>query len=106
MEVPIPPVAAVAWVFHYMDEPAPGRSQVRDRLVEVLSAAQERSLPLYLPRGTFQRTFEVGLRVLLLRRILLADEGRVILPPHKAPLLAYYANGVAHLLDQTRIPRT
>jgi glycerol-3-phosphate O-acyltransferase len=106
MEVPITPVAAVAWVFHYMDEPAPGRSQVRDRLVEVLSAAQERSLPLYLPRGTFQRTFEVGLRVLLLRRILLADEGRVILPPHKAPLLAYYANGVAHLLDQTRIPRT
>jgi glycerol-3-phosphate O-acyltransferase len=101
-EVPITPVAALAWVYLAMDEPAPGRAQLRDRLVGTLTAAQELGLPLYLPRGTFQRTFEVGPRVLLLRRILLPDEGRLALPPHKAPLLAYYAHGVAHLLDRTR----
>ncbi|GLH73781.1 glycerol-3-phosphate 1-O-acyltransferase [Geothrix limicola] len=99
-EVPIPPVAAVAWVYRSMDNPAPGRAQLRDRMVEVLAAAQERGLPLYLPRGSYQRAFEVGLRVLLLRRILVLEEGHLILPAPKAPLLDYYAHGVAHLLDR------
>jgi glycerol-3-phosphate O-acyltransferase len=100
-EVPITPVAAVAWAYRNMGDPTPGRAQVRDRLLAVLAAAQERGLPLYLPRGSFQRTFEVGLRVLLLRRILLVDEGRLILPAQKAHLLDYYAHGVDHLLEQT-----
>jgi glycerol-3-phosphate O-acyltransferase len=101
-EVPVTPVAAVAWAYLDLGEAAPGRAQLRDHLLEVLATAQEQGLPLYLPRGSFQRTFDVGLRVLLLRRILLADEGRLVLPPHKAPLLAYYAHGVAHLLERVR----
>jgi hypothetical protein len=71
-------------------------------MLEVLGHAQERGLPLYLPRGSYQRAFDVGLRVLLLRRILLLEEGHLLLRAHKAPLLDYYANGVAHLLDKTR----
>jgi glycerol-3-phosphate O-acyltransferase len=105
-EVPITPVAAVAWVYQHMGETAPGRAELRDRMLEVLGEAQDRGLPLYLPRGSFQRAFEVGLRVLLLRHILVLEEGRLVLPAHKAPLLDYYAHGVAHLLDQTRSPRT
>lgn len=101
-EVPITPVAAVAWVYRNMDDPAPGRAQLRDRMFSLLAQAQERGLPLYLPRGSYQRSFEVGLRVLLLRRILYFDEGRLVLPAHKAALLDYYAHGVAHLLDRTR----
>ena len=100
-EVPITPVAAVAWAYRNLGEAAPGRAQLRDHLLEVLAAAQDRGLPLYLPRGSFQRTFEVGLRVLLLRRILQEDQGRLVLPAHKAPLLDYYAHGVAHLLNPT-----
>jgi len=100
--VPITPVAAVAWVYRNMDDPAPGRAQLRDRMFSLLAQAQERGLPLYLPRGSYQRSFEVGLRVLLLRRILYFDEGRLVLPAHKAALLDYYAHGVAHLLDRTR----
>ena len=101
-EVPITPVAAVAWAYRSMDDPAPGRAQLRDHLLEVCAAAQERGLPLYLPRGSYQRAFDVGLRVLLLRRILLLEEGRLVLPAHKAPLLDYYAHGVGHLLERTR----
>lgn len=101
-EVPITPVATVAWVYRNLGEASPGRAQVRDRMLEVLAVAQERGLPLYLPRGSFQRAFDVGLRVLLLRRILVPDEGRLLLPAHKAPLLDYYAHGVAHHLEQTR----
>jgi len=44
----------------------------------------------------------VGLRVLTLRRILLSVDGHLVLPPHKAPLLDYYAHGVTHLLERTR----
>ncbi|MBI1752165.1 MAG: 1-acyl-sn-glycerol-3-phosphate acyltransferase [Acidobacteria bacterium] len=107
-EVPIPPVAAVAWAFRWQGDPASGltlgRAQLRDRLLAVLAAAQERGLPLYLPRGSFQRTFEVGLRVLLLRRILVPQEGQLLLPPHRAPLLDYYARSVEHLLGSLPLP--
>jgi glycerol-3-phosphate O-acyltransferase len=101
-EVPITPVAAVAWVYRELAEPAPGRAHLRDRMLEVLGHAQERGLPLYLPRGSYQRAFDVGLRVLLLRRILVLEAGHLVLRPHKAPLLDYYAHGVAHLLERTR----
>ena len=101
-QVPITPVAAVAWVYRNMGEASPGRAQVRDHMLDVLASAQEQGLPLYLPRGSFQRAFDVGLRVLLLRRILVLEEGRLVLPAHKAPLLDYYAHGVAHHLEGTR----
>ena len=101
-EVPITPVAAVAWVYRDLADPAPGRAQLRDHMLEVLAKAQERGLPLYLPRGSYQRAFEVGLRVLLLRRILVVEDGRLKLPAHKAPLLDYYAHGVAHLLGRSQ----
>jgi len=103
-EVPITPVAAVAWAYRSMNDPAPGRAQLRDHLVEVFATAQERGLPLYLPRGSFQRAFDVGLRVLLLRRILVLEDGHLVLPAHKAPLLDYYVHGVGHLLERTRTP--
>ncbi len=101
-EVPITPVAAVAWVYGDLGDPGPGRAQLRDHMMAVLANAQDRGLPLYLPRGSYQRAFEVGLRVLLLRGILVLQEGHLILPPHRASLLAYYANGVSHLLERTR----
>ena len=101
-EVPITPVAAVAWVYRDLADPAPGRAQLRDHMLEVLAKAQERGLPLYLPRGSYQRAFEVGLRVLLLRRILVVEDGRLKLPAHKAPLLDYYAHGVAHLFGRSQ----
>jgi glycerol-3-phosphate O-acyltransferase len=101
-EVPITPVAAVAWVHRELGETRPGRAQLRDRMLEVLGRAQELGLPLYLPRGSYQRAFDVGLRVLLLRRILELKEGQLVLRPHKAPLLDYYAHGVAHLLERTQ----
>ncbi len=101
-EVPITPVAAVAWLYRELGESAPGRAQLRDRMLEILGHAQERGLPLYLPRGSYQRAFDVGLRVLLLRRILVLEEGRLVLRAHKAPLLDYYANGIAHLMGGPR----
>lgn len=104
-EVPITPVAALAWVYRSLEGAAPGRTELRDRMLEVLAEAQDMGLPLHLPRGSFQRAFEVGLRVLLLRRILRVEEGRLVLPAHKAPLLDYYVHGVAHLLERTRSPK-
>ena len=40
--------------------------------------------------------------MLLLRRILVAEEGRLVLPTPKAALLNYYAHGIGHLLERTR----
>ena len=101
-EIPITPVATVAWVYRELGDPAPGRLAVRDRMLTVLAQAQERGLPLHLPRGSYQRAFDVGLRVLLLRRILVLVEGRLLLPAHKAPLLDYYANSITHLMERLR----
>ncbi len=101
-EVPITPVAVVAWAFRSLQNEAPSRTLLRSQVLEILATAQDQGLPLYLPRGAFARAFEVGLRVLLLRRILVDHGSHLALPPHKAALLDYYAHGVAHLLERTR----
>jgi len=43
-EVPITPVAAVAWVYRHMGEVPPGRTELRDRLLEVLGPSSAPSM--------------------------------------------------------------
>jgi glycerol-3-phosphate O-acyltransferase len=98
-EIPLTPVAVVAWAFRSLDAAETSRPVLRDRVFDLLAQAQERGRPVYLPRGAFARSFDVGLRVLVLRRILHDDGGRLSLVAHKAPLLDYYAKSIGHLMD-------
>ncbi len=95
-EVPITPVAIVAWCWMQLDSPSVDQPSLRQKALETMALAVERKLPLYMARGNFQRVFETGLRVLTLRGILVAKGGAVKADPSKSPLLDYYANSIAH----------
>lgn len=97
-QVPITPVALVAWCWTQMNSSTINRSALRQKALETMAWATERNLPLYLARGNFQRVFEMGLRVLILRTILVAAGDTLQSDPAKAPLLSYYANSIAHHL--------
>ena len=101
-QVPITPVAMVAWCWIQMNSPSVSRLALRQKALETMAWATERNLPLYMARGNFQRIFEMGLRVLTLRGILLADADTLKADPAKAPLLSYYANSIAHHFGPTR----
>jgi glycerol-3-phosphate O-acyltransferase len=95
-EVPITPVAVVAWCWTKVDSPTVSWLDLRQKALETMAWAAERNLPLYMARGNFQRIFEMGLRVLTLRGILIADGDALKADPEKAPLLSYYAQSIAH----------
>lgn len=101
-QVPITPVAMVAWCWIQMNSPSVSRLALRQKALETMAWATERNLPLYMARGNFHRIFEMGLRVLTLRGILLADADTLKADPAKAPLLSYYANSIAHHFGPTR----
>ena len=52
---------------------------------------------VYIPRHDQEYAVEVGLRMLLLRRMVLLQDGVYRANPEERPLLAYYANAIAHL---------
>ena len=95
-EIPITPVAMVAWCWTQLGCARMDRLALRQKALETMAWAAERNLPLYMARGNFQRIFELGLRVLTLRGILMEEAGTLRSNPAKAPLLDYYANSIAH----------
>jgi len=57
-----------------------------------------RGAKLYLPRGDRDYAFHVGLRMLALRHLIdESSDGLFSAAAAERPLLAYYANAVAHL---------
>ncbi len=95
-EIPITPVAMVAWCWTQLGCAHMDRLALRQKALETMAWAAERNLPLYMARGNFQRIFELGLRVLTLRGILMEEAGTLRSNPAKALLLDYYANSIAH----------
>jgi glycerol-3-phosphate O-acyltransferase len=53
---------------------------------------------VHIPRHDQEYAVDVGLRMLLLRHLVVVEDG--VYRPHQgdAPLLAFYANAIAHLL--------
>jgi glycerol-3-phosphate O-acyltransferase len=95
--VPVVPVALVASVFV-----AAGRALSElemkaqaERLLERLAA---RGAHVYIPRRDLDYALGVGLRMLRLRRLVDERDGLYEARPAEQPLLAYYANSIAHLL--------
>ena len=58
---------------------------------------ESRGAKLYLPRGDRDYAFHVGLRMLALRHLVEESDGLFAAVAAERPLLAYYANAIAHL---------
>lgn len=95
--IPVLPVALVADIL--VRDPARALSELE---LKAAAHARMRELEaagahLYIPRQDQDYAFDVGLRMLTLRRLVLEEDGLFRAAPDQLDALLYYANSIAHL---------
>ncbi|HEV8095798.1 MAG TPA: 1-acyl-sn-glycerol-3-phosphate acyltransferase [Burkholderiales bacterium] len=95
--VPVVPVPLIATVF--TSEGAPlSELQLKARVERLLERLEVAGAHTYLPRRDLDYALTVGLRMLLLRRLVEERDGLYAACAQELPVLRYYANSIAHLL--------
>jgi glycerol-3-phosphate O-acyltransferase len=96
--VPVLPVALVAQVFRERGERPMEALRVKAEAFALAERLALRGAVVYLPRGDQDYAIEVGLRMLVLRRIVVEDRGLFTANPDEQRILDYYANSIAHFV--------
>lgn len=101
--VPAVPAALAATVFVRRDAVGAGplsSLELMARVADLQAELTARGALVYLPRRDQEYAVHVGLRMLTLRRLVEQRDGLYAARPEELPLLTYYANSIAHLLEQ------
>ncbi len=95
--IPILPVSLVARVFLTNQKTALSPEDIVKKCNIVLQRLLAKGAYMHIPHKNFEYAVEVGLRMLLLRKIILLNDGKYSVQPDEAELLGYYSNAIAHL---------
>jgi glycerol-3-phosphate O-acyltransferase len=95
--VPVLPVSLVSTVFTENPGKVFRRTELEARVVDLVDRLWAADARIYLPRQSVDYAIEVGLRSLVLRRIVLCDGDTYRAVLGDMPLLRYYANSIVHL---------
>jgi glycerol-3-phosphate O-acyltransferase len=96
--VPVTPVALVAHVLMRLGEGA-SEGTVVAGVAEETALLRARGAALSHGRTSPEDLARLGLRMLVLRRIVTHSDGELRVEPDERALLAYYANSIAHLFE-------
>ena len=102
--VPVLPVSLVAAVVLRSGATGLSELELKSAAYDFVQRLETAGAHLYVPRGDHDYAIGVGLRMLLLRRIVVEEEGMYRAAPGEAPLLAYYANAIEPLLAAAGVP--
>ena len=94
--VPVLPVSLIANVLVEAEAPI-DELELKVRAGALMAHFEAKGANLYEPRDDRDYAFHVGLRMLALRHLVEERDGLFAAVPRERPLLAYYANSVAHL---------
>lgn len=94
--VPVLPVSLIATVLLEAEGPI-DEFDLKLRAGKLMAEFEACGAKLYVPRGDRDYAIHVGLRMLALRHLVEERDGLFAAVPYEHPLLAYYANSVAHL---------
>jgi glycerol-3-phosphate O-acyltransferase len=95
--VPVLPVSLIATALLEAGGPL-DELELKDRVSDLMAHLEAKGAKLYVPRGDRDYAFHVGLRMLVLRRLVdESEEGLFAAAATERLLLTYYANAVAHL---------
>jgi glycerol-3-phosphate O-acyltransferase len=95
--VPVLPVPLIASVFVAQPQRALSELELKAEVGHALARLEAAGAHVYIPRGDFDYAVAVGLRMLRLRHLVEENEGLYRPRQEELPLLAYYANSIAHL---------
>ena len=94
--MPVLPVSLIATILLEAEGPI-DEFELKLRAGKLMAEFEARGAKLYVPRGDRDYAIHVGLRMLALRHLVEERDGLFAAVPAERPLLAYYANSVAHL---------
>jgi len=97
--VPVVPVPLMATVFVGNPERRFSSLELKAEVEQLLGRLERSAAHVYVPRHDLDYALDVGLRMLLMRHLVDEHEGIYIAREREMPLLRYYANSIAHLLD-------
>jgi glycerol-3-phosphate O-acyltransferase len=99
--VPVLPVSLVASVMLREPERRFTVFELKATALRLMERFEAAGAHLYLPRHDRDYAFETGLRMLTLRHLVTADaDGLLAAAPGELAVLRYYANAIAHLLQE------
>jgi len=97
--VPIVPVPLMATVFVHNPERRLSSLDLKAEVERLIERLERSAAHVYVPRRDLDYALDVGLRMLLMRHLVDENEGIYLAREKELPLLRYYANSIAHLLD-------
>lgn len=99
---PALPVPLIAHAFRLENRPLT-RIGIKVRALDTVEKLRADGAHIHIPRSDFDYAVEVGLRMLLSRGVIEEIEADLFrVKDEEAPLLAFYANSIAHLADAPR----
>lgn len=93
--VPVLPVPLVAAIL--LDRDGLSRAEITEQFKALVEDMEIREVHIHMPRDNLDYAVEVGLRLLLLRKLIVEDGDRFNVNPPDRPVLGFYANSIAHL---------
>jgi glycerol-3-phosphate O-acyltransferase len=95
--VPVVPVALMATVFIRNAGRPLSELELKSEVGHLLEKLEAAGAHVYVPRKDLDYALSVGLRMLRLRRLVEENAGLYRMSEREQPLVAYYANSIAHL---------
>jgi glycerol-3-phosphate O-acyltransferase len=97
--VPVVPVPLIAWVLLNRRDLEPiSELELKSAVETLIEKIEAAGGHVYIPRRDLDYAVTVGVRMLLLRRLVEEKDGLFAGRAPELPLLRYYANSIAHLL--------
>lgn len=97
--VPVLPVPLVAAVLMRDPQRALTELELKSAVLELMQQVETLGAHVYVPRTDRDYALTVGLRILTLRHLVVERDGWLVPNPGELPVLAYYANSIAHLVE-------
>lgn len=97
--VPVLPVSLVASLFVAAPHRRWTELELKAAMLERVAQLQRHGAHQYIPRQDQDYAFGVGLRMLVLRRIVVEQQGLYAVADDAAEIIVYYANAIAHLRE-------
>lgn len=94
--IPVVPVALVAQVFRTDPDKPRTELEIKSAALVLLCEWEAHGAHIYIPRQDQDYAIGVGLRMLTLRHVVEERDGLFLAVPENLPVLAYYANSIAH----------
>jgi glycerol-3-phosphate O-acyltransferase len=95
--IPVLPVSLVASIMLEAGGQPLSLLELKARTQARTEELERRGARIYVPRKDRDYAIDVGLRMLVLRHLVVEVDGLVRANPEETELLAYYANAIAHL---------